>query len=440
MNLGRWVMTPAQIQQAGGKKGLDVVWREKEMINGHILLAGGSGTGKTHNIRKIVNMMRTSARQDIRVHVFDVHDDIDIPGCSDVLFSESSDTGLNPLKIEPDRHSGGVRKAISNFIDTLNKTSRKIGDRQEAVLRNLLEELYAANGFYADKPDTWTLESKKSNGYAKKFPNVDDLYRYTAFKYRQMFTGGDGEACAKLDDVNKAANAIHRTVKERVTKESEEALEKQKVKAIEAYSDYVNAIEVGKEMDELIKYDSKTVLKSVLDRISNLKNCGIFKNTAPDFDYSNPVWRYRIKHLGSDEKKMFVLFKLKELYDDALRRGEQDDIVEVIVIDESSKFMDSDPDNIISIMANEIRKFGTSLVCASQAFTHFSDDFLASVATKMILGIDELYHDKTCRQLQLKRDWLNWISPRRSALISMKRNLPPNHPAAKTKWFFTQFV
>lgn len=102
-------------------------------------------------------------------------------------------------------------------------------------------------------------------------------------------------------------------------------------------------------------------------------------------------------------------------------------------------FMDQDPDNIISIMANEIRKFGTALVCASQAFTHFSLDFMGSTATKIILGIDELHWEKTSRQLQLDKKWLEWIIPQRTALIQMKRRVGPSDPTAKVKWFATKF-
>jgi hypothetical protein len=44
---------------------------------------------------------------------------------------------------------------------------------------------------------------------------------------------------------------------------------------------------------------------------------------------------------------------------------------------------------------------------------------------------------KTARQLHIKIEWLDWITPRRSALINMKRNAAPGDPTAKTKWFFT---
>lgn len=433
---------PKAQQPTVGHSTVPVVWRTNEIINGHILLAGGSGVGKTHNIRNIIRKLTHSAQREgkqLRIHLFDVHDDIDIEGASDIVFSEATPVGLNPLVIDPDPHTGGVRKAIQNFINTINKTSRQLGDRQEAVLRAVMEDLYAANGFMIDDPSTWTLHDNKPRKYPKKFPTINDLHRWTDFKYRQMFMGGSNKSASALNRVNKEATKIQRLMRDNPDPDSLTKLDELKDNAIEAYSEYVTTIKSGKELDDLLKFDSKTTLKSVLDRIDNLRNCGIFRNESPPFDEYNPVWRYRIKHLGSEEKKMFVHFRLRELYRNALQRGIQDDVVEVIVIDEANMFMDADPDNIISVMANEIRKFGTALVCASQAFTHFSDDFIASAATKIVLGIDEMYWDKTCRQLQVHKDWLNWIIPRRTALIQIKRNVQdPNDKTGKIKWFFTR--
>lgn len=438
VNFGRWVM-PDDLRNRLGQ--LDVVWRENEVINGHMLIAGGSGAGKTHNLRKIIRGLVSSAQRNIRVHVFDVHDDIRIAGASEILFSESTEVGLNPLKIDPDPHTGGVRKAIQSFINILNKAGRQLGDRQEAVMRALLEELYAANGFHADKPETWVLNDGVSRRFPKKNPTINDLSNWANFKYRQMFIGGDSKAAKALDELNREATKLQKTVKEHNPKQDpgklEEALLDLRKKTVDAYTEYIYSIKDGRELDSLFKFDSKTTLKSVVDRIENLKNCGVFRNKEPYFDHSAPVWRYRIKNLGKEEKKLFVLFKLRELYHQALSRGEQPGICEVIVLDECSLFMDSDPDHIISVMANEIRKFGTALICASQSFTHFTDDFLASAATKIVLGIDEMYWEKMARQLQIKKELLGRITLQRTALVQIKRRTGPEDPTSQFKWFYT---
>lgn len=437
IDFGTLVMSKAQRASVGGAP-VTVKWIESELINGHMLLVGASGTGKTHNIRKIISSLIAGAYSNITVHVFDVHDDIDIKNSSEVYFSEASEYGLNPLEIDPNKHTGGVRKSIQNFISTINKTSRQLGDRQESVLRSLLIDLYAANGFFADDHATWALNDGVKRRFPKKFPNIDDLYRMSSYKYKAMFMGGNNKSAGALDRVNKASTKIQRMNREAPDAESSDEMVNLKSTAIDAYKDYVLSIKTGRELDELLKFDSKTTLKSVLDRIENLKSCGVFRKESPNFDPNSPVWRYRLKTLSSDEKKMFVHFRLKELYDNAVKRGVQDRIVEVIVIDEANMFMDSSDDNIISVMANEIRKFGTAIICASQAFSHFSIDFLGSVGTKIILGIDELYWEKTARQLQLDKKLLDWIIPRRSALIQIKRSTVSNDILSKIKWMPTE--
>lgn len=411
-----------------------VTWDPEELINGHILLAGSSGTGKTHTIRKICTSMVRTAHQPLRIHIFDVHDDIDVGEGSEVTFSESNDVGINPLSINPDPHCGGVRKAIQEFISAINRSSRKLGERQEAVMRALLLELYALNGFHQDKPETWDVNSGSGYGGKKrKQPTITDLARWANHKYKQAFIGGDGQATSALSELNRQTARLQRSIKESGGKD-DHTLAPFKTAAIESYNRYIQTINTGKELDDLLKFDNKNTLKSVVDRIENLKSCRIFGSRGLPFSPSQKVWRYRLKHLPPEEKVMFVHFRLRELYLEALQRGEQEHIVEVIVLDEANRFMDDSPDNPLSIMANEIRKFGTALVCASQSFTHFSDDFLVSVGTKIILGIDEMYWDKSAKQLQIKKDVLQAITPKVSALIQLKRC---RGKLAKIKWFNT---
>ena len=49
-------------------------------------------------------------------------------------------------------------------------------------------------------------------------------------------------------------------------------------------------------------------------RFDNLKASGVFKNKLPPFDANNPVWHYDITALREDEKRLFVEFRLQELF------------------------------------------------------------------------------------------------------------------------------
>jgi hypothetical protein len=172
-----------------------------------------------------------------------------------------------------------------------------------------------------------------------------------------------------------------------------------------------------------MRFDSADVLKSVVDRLENLNSVGIFRSHLPPFNSGCPVWRYQIKALSMEERKLFMLFRLQELFLNAVQRGESNRIHDVIILDEAHAFCDDDEDNIINTIAREARKFGVALIAASQAPNHFTEDFLTSVGTKVVLAIDEMFWDGTSRKLKLDTKALEWIKPRQTCSIQLKSTL-----------------
>src|SRR3546814_7881732 len=75
--------------------------------------------------------------------------------CSSDLITEY---GLNPLEVTTDPEFGGVRRRINSFIAMINRTTSKLGVRQEAVLRALLNDLYELNGYDQRNPRTSSEE------------------------------------------------------------------------------------------------------------------------------------------------------------------------------------------------------------------------------------------------------------------------------------------
>lgn len=414
-----------------------VVWDSERLINGHVLLVGKSGTGKTWTLRRMVAQLNKQSKGNFRVHVMDVHGDIDLEGSSTVKFSESTQYGFNPLMINPDPDFGGVRKRIQYFMAALNRTSRKLGTKQESVLRNILLDLYNANGFFDGKPESWKINDGISRKYAKRHPTLEDAYKFAQFKLKSMFLGTSSKAVAALEQLNKktiAFNAKQKQVaksgySEDEKKKAQEELAKLGEEAVVLFHEYIGSIQSGMELTDLIKYDSKEVMKSVVERLENLNAIGIFKSEPPPFDPKSPVWRYDIKALSTDEKKLFVAFVLENIFQKSIERGVQSDVVEIIIIDEAHNFLNDDPDNIINIIAKEARKFGVGLFCASQSPTHFSDDFIANVSTKILLGIDQMYWDGAARKLKIDQSVLESIVPHQVLVAQMN-----NKGETKTKF------
>ncbi len=412
--------------ERGNEVQKQIIFDTSKIINPHMLIMGTSGTGKTYNLRKMIKQIQQQDSS-IRVHVLDPHGDIEIDGASYVKFSESTDYGFNPLLINPDEDFGGVRKRIQTFLKALNDTSRKLGTKQEAVLRNILIDVYAANGFLEKNPKTWKLNDGIQRKHEKRNPTLEDVSRFATFKLNSIFLGTNNKAMACFEKLNKTVlrktsmnKSYARAYTEAEKTEIEEKIKELSKECIDLYTESINNLKTGAEFSDLMKYDSKDVLKSVCERIENLTAIGIFKSTPPPFDNKNNIWRYDIKALSMDEKKLFVNFLLEDIFMKSKARGVQSGIKEMIVLDEAHIFFNDDPENIINIIAKEARKFGLSLVCASQSPEHFSSDFIGSVGTKLILGLDQTVWDITERKLKINKKALEYITPQKNMLIQIK--------------------
>lgn len=403
-----------------------VVWDTQRLINGHVLIVGKSGTGKTHTLKSMVSQMSAQSGGKLRVHVMDVHGDIELDGASTVKFSEATPYGFNPLTINPDPDFGGVRKRIQSFMAALSRTQFKLGSKQEAALRNILLDLYAANGFIESDPKTWRIDPQQQARYPRKQPAMEDAVRFANAKLRSMFLGTSSKTVAALEKLYRKQVQFQNKIKQgnkTHNKQEVEAIEADLLKlsneAMELFREHMEAMQTGRELDDLIKYDSKEVMKSVVDRLENLHNIGIFRPSRPPFDPAAPIWRYDIKALSTDEKKLFVSFLLEAIFLRATQRGVQSDVVELVILDEAHLFSSDEPDNPVNVIAKEARKFGLGLFAASQSPTHFSDDFISNVGTKIVLGIDQLFWDGTVRKLKIEQKALEWIIPHQRMIVQM---------------------
>lgn len=463
---------------------LPVAWSEDTALNGHMLVAGKSGSGKTFTLKRIVGQI-IKAQRGVRIHAFDVHSDLSFQDESHVLFSESTHYGINPLKISADPHYGGVRKRVESFIGMVNESSRELGPRQTASLRALLYDLYEINGFRINDPDSWHVtpgestpagvdpsrvyldipydekdrakELARASGlslhfdtalkcwytdrheaglerwprkvFGKKYPTLPDAARYAANRLRAMYAGGGSKAMRLLEEHNRKVNVWHNKCKKLAgggpTDEIERLREEVHAGAVslsETFQDYVLSIETGKELENMIRYDSLDTVRSLVERMESMVATGIYKVMDPPFDPERSVWRYGLGPLSDPEQQMFVWTKLTQIFDAAMERGPvkgASELRDVIIIDEAHKFFVDKDDNILNKLAKEARKFGIGLICASQSPSHFSEDFLANVGTKILLGLDQMYYDQTVRKMKIDPKVLEYVVPGKLAAIQV---------------------
>jgi DNA helicase HerA-like ATPase len=399
-----------------------VVWDVSRVINPHILVLGSSGTGKSYTIRRMVRDMARTAPRGARIHIFDVHGDLDVDGASSARFSQATRYGYNPLVIDPDPEFGGVSRRIGDFIEQLERTTGALGNRQEAVLRRLLEDLFAANGMFVDNAASWSR--------GRKQPTFVDALRFGENKVKALFLGTSSKAAVLLEQVNRAARQMVSTqraaAKDRIGETGKfeklkEQFERAKVEARDAFVAHLESVQFGREFDDILRYDSVEVLKSVLDRLRNLASAGVFEANPPPFSAASPVWRYDVQALADPVQRLLVFTRAEELFREAVQAGVTDQIRTIIVLDEAHKFLDESAGNIIGRIAKEGRKFGCALVAASQSVDHFGADFLMNCATKIVLGLDPLVWGAAIRQLRIDERLLQYLTPKRSCAVQMRR-------------------
>ena len=407
-----------------------------ELINPHILIFGISGSGKTHFIKYIMEeIIKKYPIENIKI--IDGQGDIVTPNTYTVSFTETGQYGINPLKLSDDPIYGGVRKKISNFINAINKTEKKLGNRQEAVLRNLLLDLYAKNGFFADNPSTWKLE--KEGKWRKSYPTASDLLRFTYSKIFNKKFGLDRKSVKKFEELEKLNKQRYKLLIDKTKLEhnqsklndSQNQLLKAELKNIEnkinslkeemkkvcaEAIDYSN----GSEIEDLIKYQDANILLSVYDTLNNLFSKGFFKDKEPNF--KGKLHRYDIKSLEIDEQKLFAEFLAQDLFNKARETGLKEEIFQYLIVDEARKFTNakSKKDDALKLIARESRKYGLGAVFATQQVEHLPDDILQNCSIKIILGVNEQVVSKVAKTLMIKEEHLSAIQLRKTALINVK--------------------
>jgi DNA helicase HerA-like ATPase len=173
-------------------------------------------------------------------------------------------------------------------------------------------------------------------------------------------------------------------------------------------------------LDDIIRYNSTDVLTSVYERFQNLRAIGIYNPVPPPFDPAAPIWKYVIKPLEIPVQSMFVDMVSARIFERSIQRGLQDDVVEIIVLDEGKRYVTETNDDVLNKIANEARKFGLGLWIVSQTPAHFTDDFIKSTGTILVMGLAKADTNLAARKLGLDEKLLDSIIPQQTALVQVK--------------------
>lgn len=421
------------------KKEEAVFYDPARLINAHLLLAGMSGTGKTH---QSVRLMDCAAESGIELDVMDVHDELQVVrGCKAVRYSQSTGYGYNPLVLETDPHTGGVNRQADFLVGLVRQVTTQFGAKQEAALRNAIIDGYFSRGIYADNPRSWVkqqiteearrrlIAERKWSELRNYYPTLQDLLEFIDYKVKCLKIGGNNKVQTLLDGVEKAHTRLQKQIaKQSKFAQSTDSEEKSKldeqVEAAtgrwrEAFEEYV-AAGPGRELQDMIKYDSADVLISVRQRLEILAAAGIFNANEPPFGASR-VRVHQIKSLSTPQQVLFVKLRLQAIFEKCKRAGATasgTELRHVVFLDEAPKYFTEDDDDIINVISREGRKFGLGLWCAAQEPTSFPQAFITNCGAKILLGIDSSFWKGTIQKMRATEDGLKYIKAKE--VISVK--------------------
>lgn len=415
------------------KKEEAVVYDPSRLLNGHCVLAGMSGTGKTF---QSVRMMDSASSSGIEIDVMDVHDELQVVhGSKAVMFSQATGYGYNPLVLVTDPHTGGVNRQADFIVSLVRQVTTQFGAKQEAALRNAIIDCYYSRGIYADNPRSWIkqqiTESQRRQMIADRkwselrsyYPTLQDLLDFIDFKVKSLKIGGSNKVQALLESVEKAHTRLQKLLaKQGRTAQSTDMEEKSKLegqvetattKWREAMDEYI-AAGPGRELQDMIKYDSADVLISVRQRLEILSAAGIFNANEPPFGESK-VRVYQLKSLSTPQQVLFVKLRLQAIFEKCKRAGATPSGTElrhVVFLDEAPKYFTEEDDDIINIISREGRKFGLGLWCAAQEPTSFPQAFITNCGAKILLGIDSSFWKGTVQKMRATEEGLKFIKPK----------------------------
>lgn len=135
-----------------------IFWEPGKLNNGHFIIIGGSGAGKTETIRCIASELD---KQGYPVLMVDFHGDMACEGCNirTCEIKEGSKYYFNPLELDPKFEEITPLKATADFVDSIFINFPTLGIQQRNDLKEIVKRAYKKAGITSDK-ETWSRELK----------------------------------------------------------------------------------------------------------------------------------------------------------------------------------------------------------------------------------------------------------------------------------------
>ena len=390
--------------------------------NAHMLIVGGSGSGKTRLLKKIIEYLDNKRKQ---IYIIDFHGDMKVEGDHTFKFTlRNSQYGLNPFEMENDIENGGPNAQANIILSNLKKNFiPNMGAYQKNILRRFLIDCYRYVGILDEDVQTWNKSLPTINTMMELYHKILSVAKLAKGHSIALYL----EKLSKLE--KKEQEEVESEKKEKIIKKIQKELDSLN-SLTRKYNDYL----LEGKYKNLFDYNISTYVDSTfyLDPsiaktfaglypyLSDLKTSSVFNDNRPP--KRKGIVRYDISGFTNTDKpseamffadtviqKIFRAVKIRGEYRKLKnRKGKADTFV---IIDESKLVLPTgkdkeNPYNILNRIVTESRKYGMGLIIVSQRPEHFPDEMLSSIYTKVVLRINENDKKKAISSLGIKKEGL----------------------------------
>lgn len=160
-----------------------ITWDPDACQNGHLMITGGSGAGKTRLVKELMEFLHNKRKN---IHVVDVQNTLGMTTVPERVFKfevRNSPYSINPFEFLMDDRNGGPLAQVDDIMEMFRKTfmSRlKSAPLMSAVLRQLIIDTYRKAGIIDDNPSTWgkNLSKNELNDHLPIISDMKDMVDY----------------------------------------------------------------------------------------------------------------------------------------------------------------------------------------------------------------------------------------------------------------------
>ena len=422
------------LEDAGIHLGEGYYWNPEALPNGHIVAIGASGSGKTQTLKAIAFSLRQTYPE-MQVILLDFHGDQEIIGETCYPIHMASPHGINPLVVNLDPEGGGSNLQAIQMAGILKKSLR-LGPNQEGMLIEIIKTCYLKRGIVQEQQETWSfeppnfddIEEELNRRVATAFqdeekkelaesicvqnlpvgkPNASGIY-FIFHQNQLVYIGAARDIQKRID----GHHHIRYLLKDHYPGETVE------IRYYEHLSDWQELIKLENYLIQIHKPPlNQTTLRTECKESQKLKlklaatfQYGVFSRPQPEFN--EKLVRIDLSKLPTELRAIAAESLAWQLMNQHRLQGEiQGRLPRTFLFIDEAKEMSKKEGSACDQIIADGRKYGLSLVMASQSERHLSADVIGNSSTKLVLPVDQTEVKKVAKKFRFAEKRVAALEP-----------------------------